>query len=99
MRLVRDYPFLGEARARRFASSYGSLCLRFLHGMTHEAQLGDTFGAGLTQAEVDYLVRDEWARSTDDILWRRTKLGLRLDAAQQERLTTYLERHRREHAA
>lgn len=99
MRLVRDYPFLGEARARRFASSYGSLCLRFLQGKTDEAQLGEAFGAGLTQAEVDYLVRDEWARSTDDILWRRTKLGLRLDAAQQERLTTYLERHRREHAA
>ncbi|WP_432415024.1 glycerol-3-phosphate dehydrogenase [Chromohalobacter israelensis] len=99
MRLVRDYPFLGEARARRFASSYGSLCLRFLRGCTSIEALGQDFGGGLTQAEVDYLVEHEWAREVDDILWRRTKLGLRLSAAQQERLATYLERHHRGHAA
>ncbi|MCK0746469.1 glycerol-3-phosphate dehydrogenase [Chromohalobacter nigrandesensis] len=99
MQLVRDYPFLGEARARRFASSYGALCLRFLHGVSREDQLGDAFGAGLTQAEVDYLVREEWAHSPDDILWRRTKLGLRFTPEQHQRLTAYLERHCHSHAA
>ncbi|MCK0714703.1 glycerol-3-phosphate dehydrogenase [Chromohalobacter sarecensis] len=99
MQLVRDYPFLGEARARRFASSYGALCLRFLHGVSREDQLGDAFGAGLTQAEVDYLVREEWAHSPDDILWRRTKLGLRFTPEQHQHLTAYLERHCHSHAA
>lgn len=99
MQLVRDYPFLGEARARRLASSYGTLCLRFLHGVSREDQLGEAYGAGLTQAEIDYLVREEWARSPDDILWRRTKLGLRFTPEQHQRLTAYLNRHCQGHAA
>ncbi|MDV6319010.1 glycerol-3-phosphate dehydrogenase [Chromohalobacter sp. HP20-39] len=99
MQLVRDYPFLGEARARRFASSYGALCLRFLHGVSHEDQLGEAFGAGLTRAEVDYLVEEEWARSPDDILWRRTKLGLRFTPEQHQRLTSYLGRQHQGYAA
>ena len=57
--LQRDYPFLGEARARRFASSYGSLCLHFLDGKKSEAELGEDFGAGLSAAEIDYLVEQE----------------------------------------
>ena len=48
------------------------------------------FGGGLSQAEVDYLRREEWARTADDVLWRRTKLGLRLDAAQQAALAGYM---------
>ncbi|MCI0508444.1 homodimeric glycerol 3-phosphate dehydrogenase (quinone) [Chromohalobacter marismortui] len=99
MQLVRDYPFLGEARARRFASSYGSRCLHFLQGVSREDQLGEAFGAGLTQAEVDYQVNEEWARSPDDILWRRTKLGLRFTPEHYQRLTTYLDRHCQGHAA
>lgn len=88
--LVRDYPFLGEARARRFASSYGSLCLNFLNGCQCAEDLGENFGADLTQREVDYLWAHEWAYHADDILWRRTKLGLRLDSRQRQRLEEYL---------
>ncbi|PMR68137.1 glycerol-3-phosphate dehydrogenase [Halomonas heilongjiangensis] len=98
-RLLADYPFLGDARARRFARSYGSLCLRFLHGASSEEALGEAFGAGLTAAEVDYLVDHEWARSAEDILWRRTKLGLRLNPSQTARLAEYIEVHRRRLAA
>jgi glycerol-3-phosphate dehydrogenase len=54
--------------------------------------LGDLFGADLSQREVDYLVENEWARTADDILWRRTKLGLRIGANDKQRLETYLER-------
>ncbi|MGL6252348.1 MAG: glycerol-3-phosphate dehydrogenase, partial [Billgrantia desiderata] len=75
-RLLHDYPWLGEARARRFARSYGSLCLRFLAGTQCAEDLGEHFGAGLTAAEADYLVDHEWATTVEDILWRRTKLGL-----------------------
>ncbi|WP_136063966.1 glycerol-3-phosphate dehydrogenase [Modicisalibacter radicis] len=89
-RLLRDYPFLGDDRARRFASSYGTLCLHFLEGCKRLEDLGEDFGGGLSQREVDYLVECEWAREADDILWRRTKRYLRLDASQREALAGYL---------
>lgn len=89
-RLIRDYPFLGEARARRYAASYGSLCLRFLDGCRQAEDLGEDFGAGLSRREIDYLIADEWARDADDVLWRRTKMALRLSASQRRRLTAYL---------
>ena len=54
--------------------------------------LGEAFGAGLTAREVDWLRREEWAQSADDILWRRTKLGLRLTAAERGLLEEYLAR-------
>jgi glycerol-3-phosphate dehydrogenase len=49
------------------------------------------FGADLTQREVDYLVEHEWARTAEDVLWRRTKLGLRVGAGDKTRLDAYLE--------
>lgn len=93
-RLEADFPFLGTARAQRFARSYGTLCLAFLNGARRAEDLGESFGAGLTAAEVDYLVDHEWACSAEDILWRRTKLGLRLTADQQRRVAEYLSRSR-----
>ena len=54
------------------------------------ADLGEDFGAGLTAAEVDYLVRREWARSAEDILWRRSKLGLHVPADAAARIDAYL---------
>jgi glycerol-3-phosphate dehydrogenase len=55
------------------------------------AELGRHFGAGLTEAEVNHLIQDEWAEQADDILWRRSKLGLRLTAAQSVELASFLE--------
>ncbi|WIX34855.1 glycerol-3-phosphate dehydrogenase [Salinicola sp. JS01] len=98
-RLQRDYAFLPAAWAERFASSYGSLCLRFLDGVSHREALGEEFGGGLTRAEVDYLIDHEWARTSDDILWRRTKLGLVLTPAQVAALDAYLATHPRLNSA
>lgn len=92
-RLVDEYPFLGRERAERFASSYGSLCLGFLNGTRRQEDLGQHFGGGLTRAEVDYLIEHEWARTSDDILWRRSKLGLRLSSEEQQALARYLDQH------
>ncbi|MCE3025935.1 glycerol-3-phosphate dehydrogenase [Salinicola sp. DM10] len=94
-RLQRDYAFLPAAWAERFASSYGSLCLRFLDGVSRREALGEEFGGGLTRAEVDYLIDHEWARTSDDILWRRTKLGLAMTPAQVAALDAYLATHPR----
>ncbi|MEQ6917283.1 glycerol-3-phosphate dehydrogenase [Halomonas aquatica] len=88
--LLEEYPYLDAAQARRFARTYGSLCREFLDGRDSQASLGQTFGAGLTAAEVDYLVEQEWARDVEDILWRRTKLALRLTSAEHLRLADYL---------
>ena len=54
--------------------------------------LGRHFGAGLTQREVDYLRREEWAQSADDILWRRTKCGLHMQPAEREALAEHIGR-------
>ena len=79
------HPFLSETDAERLSKAYGTRALRWLC-----AARGRDFGAGLSQAEVDYLRAEEWARTAEDVLWRRTKLGLRLDAAQAAELTEYL---------
>ncbi|MDE2362679.1 MAG: glycerol-3-phosphate dehydrogenase [Hyphomicrobiales bacterium] len=69
-------PFLSAPQARRLGKSYGARVYEFLGAAKSAEDLGRDFGAGLTEAEVDYLVAREWARSAEDILWRRTKLGL-----------------------
>ena len=57
------------------------------------ADLGDDLGGGLTEAEADYLVRHEWAQTAEDILWRRSKLGLHAPAETTERLQSWLAGH------
>ncbi len=78
------------ATLRRFVRSYGTLTDDLLGDATREADLGAVIGADLTEREVDFLRRTEWARTADDILWRRTKLGLRVTPAEaaslQERM-------------
>ncbi len=56
--------------------------------------LGELFGVDLTQREVEYLIAHEWARSADDILWRRTKLGLRMTAGDRSHLEAYFRNRR-----
>jgi glycerol-3-phosphate dehydrogenase len=81
---------LDPALARRWASTYGSRIWKLLDGAHNLSELGEHLGAGLYAREVEYLVREEWARDAEDILWRRTKLGLFLNARQQERLVQLL---------
>ncbi|MFN4020972.1 MAG: glycerol-3-phosphate dehydrogenase [Erythrobacter sp.] len=88
--LARRYPFLGEAQAHRLTRLYGTLAQEFLGQSACAADLGEDFGHGLTAAEVDYLIAREWARSADDVLWRRTKLGLRFTPDETARLAAYI---------
>jgi glycerol-3-phosphate dehydrogenase len=80
------FPFLSEQDAERIQKAYGTRAFAWL-----QVDPGRDFGAGLSEAEVAYLRREEWAETAEDILWRRTKLGLRLDGAQQAVLAGYLE--------
>ncbi|MCK8787516.1 glycerol-3-phosphate dehydrogenase [Roseomonas sp. NAR14] len=76
--LRHAYPFLAEPLARRLVRAYGTRAFRLLGGARSQADLGRDFGAGLTEAELRYLVREEWVRTAADAVWRRSKLGLRL---------------------
>lgn len=84
--VARRWPFLDSSLSRRLACAYGSRVELILGNSRSLEALGDQFGAGLTEAEVEYLRREEWAESSTDVLWRRSKLGLRIAPADQERL-------------
>jgi glycerol-3-phosphate dehydrogenase len=61
-----------------------------LEGARGAADLGHGFGWNLTEREVRWLMQREWARTAEDVLWRRTKLGLRLDAGEAARLEAWM---------
>jgi glycerol-3-phosphate dehydrogenase len=78
--LTRKYPFLDQAHANRLAHAYGTRATKLLGSAKSLADLGQSFGATLTESEVRYLISNEWARTAEDVVWRRSKLGLRLSA-------------------
>jgi len=88
--LVRDYPFLTAAHANRLAHAYGTRAVKLLGGAKSMADLGRAFGATLTEREVDYLMAQEWARSAVDVVWRRSKLGLQMSAAEIAALDAWM---------
>jgi glycerol-3-phosphate dehydrogenase len=92
-KLIEDlraaHPFLDTAWAGRLIRAYGLDAFDMLHGATGIEDMGQAFGATLTAREVDWLCRNEWARTAEDICWRRSKLGLRMSAAEIEDLQTY----------
>ena len=75
--LIERWPFLSGPHARRLARAYGRRVERFLKDTQSMDDLGPCFAGDLTGAEVRYLVENEWAQSADDVLWRRSKLGLK----------------------
>lgn len=79
-----------EPMLHRLARAYGTQAEQILAGARSMADLGEDFGAGLTAAEVDYLIREEWARDVEDILWRRSKLRLHLPPDGVRRLANHL---------
>ena len=88
--LRQDYPFLDDRWARRLVRQYGMDARAVLGVAKSVADLGRRFGHDLTEAEVRWLVDREWAETADDILWRRTKLGLRLTAEEVRKLEDWL---------
>jgi glycerol-3-phosphate dehydrogenase len=82
--------FLSEAQAQRLVAAYGSRLEAVLGNAKDRAELGPAFGAELTGAEVRYLMTKEWARFPDDILWRRSKLGLTMPPRDREALAAFM---------
>ena len=96
--LNKQYPFIDESQLKRYARSYGTYTEVLLEGVASTQQLGKHFGADLYEVEINYLLKTEWAIEAEDILWRRSKLGLKLNEQQVEQLKLYL-RSRPEFAA
>jgi glycerol-3-phosphate dehydrogenase len=89
-RTRRAWPFLSDTLARRLLRAYGTRIERVLGPARHMQDLGPCLGADLTAAEVRYLMEREWAQTEDDVLWRRSKLGLRFSAEDRERLARFI---------
>lgn len=86
----RRWPFVSEAHARRLATAYGTRLDDILGEARSMDDLGLCFGPNLTAAEVRYLMEREWAQTAEDVLWRRSKLGLKLSGAEAVRLAAFM---------
>ena len=84
------YPWLNEGDARRLTRAYGLRAIEMLGDAVSREALGRDFGAGLSEREVEHLMRVEWAESADDVVWRRSKLGLRLSPDQIAALDRFI---------
>lgn len=90
--LQQDYPFLDATWAQRLVRTYGTDARNILKDAKTATDLGQNIGATLTESEVRWLVENEFARTSDDIIWRRSKLGLRLSKSQISDLDVMMKR-------
>ncbi|MFA0147701.1 glycerol-3-phosphate dehydrogenase [Vibrio lentus] len=87
------YPWASEALLLRYVTQFGTYTWKLLEGANSEADLGSQFSSeahGVYQVEIDYLINEEMAMTDEDILWRRTKLGLYMSESEQQTVTDYL---------
>lgn len=92
------YHWLSEELFAHYISTYGTLMEQILTNCKNMSDLGKSFSQLLYQVEVDYLCDKEWAHNAEDILWRRTKLGLSMDMEEQHLLMNYLQAKFHNHA-
>jgi glycerol-3-phosphate dehydrogenase len=89
--LKRDYPFLTDSWALRMVKGYGTEARMILGAAKTAADLGHDFGATLTEAELCWLMTKEYAQRAEDVVWRRSKLGLRLSAAEVAAIDAWMQ--------
>jgi glycerol-3-phosphate dehydrogenase len=92
--LIKKYPALPVDFVKRLVMRHGSRTDQFLKGVAKMSDLGATFGQGanlLCEREIEFFICEEWARKADDILWRRTKCGLHMDAVERARASEFIE--------
>jgi glycerol-3-phosphate dehydrogenase len=91
--VINKYSWLDKSIIRRYANQYGTRLHLILKDCQSESDLGISFGAGLFEREIKYLLSHEWAHTSEDILWRRTKLGLQLNKENILSLEQWLNQH------
>ena len=92
--LQAQHPYLTDFWAKRLIRAYGSEAAELLDGATTADDLGQKFGATLTEREITWLMEREYARTAEDVVWRRNKLGLRLSKEEIETLDTWMSEKR-----
>ena len=92
-KLLTRFPMLHKNLATRLFRTYGSCVYEMVEKIQDNSDLGTWFGSDLYRFEVDYLIAREWARCAEDIVWRRTKLGLFLSEKEIEMLDSYIKQH------
>ncbi len=90
-KLQSDFPFLDAKQSVRLFESYGTDAARILAEVSSEKNLGRDFGAGLFEPEVRWLLNKEWAKTAEDIIWRRTLLGLQMVPSQIVALQNWID--------
>ena len=90
-KLQTKYPFLTQETLKRVVRSYGTISFNIFGDATNIDALGKHFGSGLYEREVNYLIQEEWSRTSDDILFRRSKLGLSFSKDEIKNLNQYLD--------
>ncbi|WP_373991312.1 glycerol-3-phosphate dehydrogenase [Duganella sp. BuS-21] len=95
-RIQRQYPWLPATQAKRYTRAYGTRVHKLLAGCQSLADLGVALAPGLHEGELRYLMETEWARSADDVLWRRTKLGLQAPPGATGLIDAWMQRHLRQ---
>jgi glycerol-3-phosphate dehydrogenase len=88
---LRAHPYLARSLALRLVRAYGTQVARVLGDARAMSDLGTIFGADLTEREAAYLMREEWAQTAEDVLWRRSKLGLRFSHEQTVALENFMQ--------
>ncbi|MBI3707570.1 MAG: glycerol-3-phosphate dehydrogenase [Proteobacteria bacterium] len=88
--LRKAHPYLAAEHAQRLARAYGTRATMILAGARASTDLGQRFGADLTEREVAYLIDHEWAETAPDVVWRRSKLGLRMAPAETATLDAWM---------
>ncbi|MCF6305591.1 MAG: glycerol-3-phosphate dehydrogenase [Rhodobacteraceae bacterium] len=87
--LKSEFPFLDDFWAKRLVKAYGTLAREVLAGAKSAVDLGQDFGASLTEQEVRWLMANEYVVTAEDVIWRRSKLGLRLSEAEKAGLESW----------
>lgn len=88
--LIHSFPFLNHAFALRLVRAYGTDAHEMLNSCKRLEDLGQTFGWNLTEREVRWLMDKEWARTAEDVVWRRSKAGLRMTSDEIDQLNTWM---------
>jgi len=88
--IKKRYEFLSDAHIQRLARTYGTEVFDLLGKCTTIADLGTDFGANIYAVELDWSIKHEWVRSAEDFVWRRTRLGLKLDKAQIRKIDSFI---------
>ena len=89
----KRYPNMDSSLLRRLCHAYGTRITLILGDGSEPPKLGQDFGAGLSELEAKYLINHEWATSAEDILWRRSKLGLHMSQTQRDTFTDWFKSH------